>query len=272
MTTRIFLICLFTVFYSSQASADWVVVGVAYQCNKESNTFSLQGTMDTSSPEDPGTIPPLSGFTVLSKSSNTISCSIGKVHVVAKIDVVEPQDRGMCMGIGFVSLQFLTINGQKVFQNPVMFNSGCFNDPVLFDLKITSKGDIPIMTACRGKWDWGVGYKDHECEETPVTTVPTPSFDCGKSISTVEKLICSDGESSKLDIELNDAYKSALQNNKQADSIRRSQKQWIKERNNCQESGCVRRVYEERLRLLRTMVPVPETPNGAGANNASQSH
>jgi uncharacterized protein len=76
------------------------------------------------------------------------------------------------------------------------------------------------------------------------------SFDCGKAGTKVEHLICDNPEISKLDDELSVAYKTALQDDKQADSTRQAQKQWMKERNGCADVGCVKRAYEERLPLL----------------------
>ncbi len=76
------------------------------------------------------------------------------------------------------------------------------------------------------------------------------SFDCEKAATKVEKMICVDSELSKLDDELAATYRSALQNKKQADSIRQVQKQWVKNRNGCVDLACVKRAYEARLHGL----------------------
>ena len=76
------------------------------------------------------------------------------------------------------------------------------------------------------------------------------SFDCAKAGTKVEHLICDDPEISKLDDELGVAYKTALQDEKQADYIKYVQKQWMKDRNECADVGCVKRAYEERLTTL----------------------
>lgn len=81
-------------------------------------------------------------------------------------------------------------------------------------------------------------------------TVHAASFDCGKATTTVEKLICADAELSKLDEELAAAYKTALQGEKHTESIRQTQKQWMKERNSCADAVCVKRTYETRLQGL----------------------
>lgn len=73
------------------------------------------------------------------------------------------------------------------------------------------------------------------------------SFNCGNATTNVEKLICADAELSKLDDELAAAYKTALQDEDLAESNRQAQKQWLKERNGCADSLCVKSAYETRL-------------------------
>ena len=77
--------------------------------------------------------------------------------------------------------------------------------------------------------------------------VQAASFDCAKAGTKIEKLICSDAQLSKLDEELNAAYKTALQEKMKTDAIRQAQKQWMKERNACSDAACVKRAYEARL-------------------------
>lgn len=91
----------------------------------------------------------------------------------------------------------------------------------------------------------------------PLTTQGA-SFDCAKASTPTERLICDNPYISKLDSKLAIAYKSALNNKQQADSIRHAQKIWISERDFCtQLSGpnnnqalCVLKAYEERLKAL----------------------
>lgn len=79
------------------------------------------------------------------------------------------------------------------------------------------------------------------------------SFDCTKASTKVERIICDNPEISKLDEELNTAYKATLQDVKQVDSIKQAQKQWMKERNSCSDAACVKRAYEARLSSLSTI-------------------
>jgi len=83
------------------------------------------------------------------------------------------------------------------------------------------------------------------------------SFDCGKAGTKVEHIICDDPEISKLDDELSLAYKTALQDEKEADSTKQAQKQWMKERNGCVVAGCVKSAYEARLLSVRSKISFP---------------
>lgn len=80
--------------------------------------------------------------------------------------------------------------------------------------------------------------------------VQAASFDCAKAATNNEKLICSDSALSKLDADLNSAYKAAIQNHPQADSIKQKQKQWIKERNACSDTSCLKNQYIARIAQL----------------------
>lgn len=83
--------------------------------------------------------------------------------------------------------------------------------------------------------------------------VQAASFDCAKAGTKIEKLICSDAEISKLDEELNAAYKTAVQDKTKADVIKQVQKQWMKDRNSCADARCVKGAYETRLHSLASI-------------------
>jgi uncharacterized protein len=87
------------------------------------------------------------------------------------------------------------------------------------------------------------------------------SFDCAKAGTKVEHLICDSPELSKLDDELAVVYMSALQD-KRTNQIRQAQKQWVKERNGCEDTVCVRRTYESRLLFLRNADTQAKTVTG----------
>lgn len=80
------------------------------------------------------------------------------------------------------------------------------------------------------------------------------SFDCAKASTKVEHIICDNPEISKLDEELAQSYKAALQNQADAKRTKQAQRQWVKERDDCADVGCVKRAYEARLATLTKSV------------------
>lgn len=76
------------------------------------------------------------------------------------------------------------------------------------------------------------------------------SFDCKKATTKVEKLVCADAELSKLDEKLSAAYKTALQDQSQAEMIRQEQKSWLKRRNACVDIACLKSSYRIRIHVL----------------------
>ncbi len=79
------------------------------------------------------------------------------------------------------------------------------------------------------------------------------SFDCSKAATLVEKAICNDSKLSDLDDLLMQSYKKALANSTDPDVIKSQQKEWLKNvRNKCQDSDCIKRVYEERISSLNS--------------------
>lgn len=77
------------------------------------------------------------------------------------------------------------------------------------------------------------------------------SFDCAKASTNVERMICGNAELSKLDDELLAAYRTALQDETQADFTKHTQKLWMKLRNACSDVACVKDQYTARLTMLR---------------------
>ena len=94
-------------------------------------------------------------------------------------------------------------------------------------------------------------------------TAQAASFDCEKASTKVEHMICDDLEISKLDNELNSAYKAAVQDKQHANKVKQAQKQWMKERNGCADAACVKGAYEARLASLK----VTRTFSDTGAAN-----
>jgi uncharacterized protein YecT (DUF1311 family) len=80
----------------------------------------------------------------------------------------------------------------------------------------------------------------------------SPSFDCDKVTSNVNKLICSDKELSFLDVTLNETYDAALSNEDDPTSLRESQMEWLRSiLNDCSDKKCIRDAYQERIGALQ---------------------
>lgn len=77
------------------------------------------------------------------------------------------------------------------------------------------------------------------------------SFDCAKAQSNVEKMICGDEALSRLDEEIAAIYKVIVQSETKGASIKKTQKQWLKERNSCNDASCIKTAYESRLLALK---------------------
>lgn len=78
-----------------------------------------------------------------------------------------------------------------------------------------------------------------------------PSFDCTKASSGPERLICSDRDLAKLDIELNQAYLKSRDVSSSKSKLRFEQLEWIKtKRNACSDKACMEGVYRERISQL----------------------
>lgn len=86
-------------------------------------------------------------------------------------------------------------------------------------------------------------------DETKIVQVDGPSFDCGKSLSAIESIICNDKILSKLDRNLADAYAFDLYISDK-EIARASQLSWIKRRNECKSRECIEQVYIERHKEL----------------------
>lgn len=83
------------------------------------------------------------------------------------------------------------------------------------------------------------------------SAVYAAGFDCAKSGTIVEKLICSHPNLSKLDDELDQAYKQALEREDVRQQVIVSQRQWLKqERNLCRTAECLESAYAGRIREL----------------------
>ena len=115
----------------------------------------------------------------------------------------------------------------------------------------------------------------------PSATANSPSFDCRKATTTVEKLICTNPELSKLDLSLAEMYKEAVS---KAPSIRDDQSSWNVEKNKCTDTDCLKTAYEDRISQLVNFIVRHDraalrqdqasvnTSNGSGGRTTSRSN
>lgn len=83
-------------------------------------------------------------------------------------------------------------------------------------------------------------------------TINAASFNCDLASTTVEDIICSNTDISKLDEELSVAYKNALKRDKASSRIKNEQRAWNKTRNQCADIECIRNEYKNRISELNT--------------------
>lgn len=89
------------------------------------------------------------------------------------------------------------------------------------------------------------------------------SFDCGKAATRTEKQICADPVLSRLDEQLDDAYRTAQHRVASRPALRDAQRKWLATRRDaCEDSACLRKAYLDRIEALldeRTANPSTET-------------
>src|SRR5687767_9442608 len=86
-----------------------------------------------------------------------------------------------------------------------------------------------------------------------VSTQPTgaASFDCAKARTSTEKLVCSDATLSRLDEQLDDAYRSAQRRVELRTALRDEQRKWLSTRRDvCADATCLRAAYLARIEAL----------------------
>ena len=84
------------------------------------------------------------------------------------------------------------------------------------------------------------------------------SFNCGKSKTTVEKLICSNGTVSKLDQKMQSVYQNAYKDTADPVGLKLDQQQWLKLRDTCKDATCLVGVYRTRLDKLKALMTEPK--------------
>jgi uncharacterized protein len=94
----------------------------------------------------------------------------------------------------------------------------------------------------------------------PITGYAT-SFDCTKASTLVEKAVCAEKTLSDLDDLLSKTYKTASLNFPNAKTLETAQRAWLKKRNHCSDSACIKSSYEARINELNSLSPSGEANN-----------
>jgi uncharacterized protein len=124
------------------------------------------------------------------------------------------------------------------------------------------RGTSPIITALTSLYIFG--------SLALVLPLQAASFDCVKAASKIEKIICGNDELSRLDEDLNKIYKQALERSDDKQKETKEQRRWLKEaRNTCQDIGCLKTAYQERINRLGTIAG-QKLADGSDNGNAAR--
>ena len=83
-----------------------------------------------------------------------------------------------------------------------------------------------------------------------------PSFDCARARNEAERLICSDDELARRDVELARLYRRARDHAADEDVVITEQRDWIAlSRNVCTSKECLYRAYRHRAHELEDWIP-----------------
>lgn len=94
------------------------------------------------------------------------------------------------------------------------------------------------------------------------TQAPSPSFDCAKASSAVEKRICADADLARLDSALVAAYRQAMAQSGDSDALKAGQLNWLRQvRNQCAANDCLAEAYRQRIAELSQGSAAPALPS-----------
>lgn len=94
------------------------------------------------------------------------------------------------------------------------------------------------------------------------------SFDCRNAKTKMEKLICSDAETSQLDESLGAAYKKAYDRADNKLGVRQSQRAWLSsyQLTSCSDIACLKKEFSDRIQILDE-VSSPQEPTSKWTGN-----
>lgn len=99
-----------------------------------------------------------------------------------------------------------------------------------------------------------------------VSSVQAASFDCAKAQTEVERLICESPDLGKLDEKLAAIYENVIKSGNQAQSIKKSQGEWLRDRNECIEASCLKQAYSDRIFELSSPRQTQSDPCDGGGS------
>jgi hypothetical protein len=148
----------------ARARADWIDLGAAYKCDQGRRALIVKGTVDTSSPELPGTIRAEQDFIPIS-GKQLVECRFKGSRIKVAVNVFGPQAQGACLGGGTVIIGRVLANGVSVQEAPEAFNSACIS-PSMISLSVAILKTHVAVETCSGEWDWERGYFNVVCIQT----------------------------------------------------------------------------------------------------------
>ena len=83
-------------------------------------------------------------------------------------------------------------------------------------------------------------------------TAPRPSFDCRQARNRAERSICNDPALADLDVQMAGRYArmQSSADRRSAEALRDEQRAWLRRRNACETSACLRSMYEHRAATM----------------------
>jgi len=129
-------------------------------------------------------------------------------------------------------------------------------EPVTASVQSTSEKSNADLVPSTSPSQTMITSAEPTAKNQPVDAQPTnpftPSFDCSKASNGQERLICSDRELSKLDVDLSNAYASARQRASDPQALRSAQREWIKSvQKSCSDKECLTSAYKNRIAELQ---------------------
>ena len=240
--------------WTTAAFADWVVFGAATKCDP-GQELAIAGIVEASS--DDSSVAPPQDFRGLEDGEHELSCMIGNVLVSVTVRVVPPHARGMCMGTGFVSVEKFNIGGVPLSPPGARtFNWNCDpSEKPLMKISVSLRDSRLRVELCYADWGWDTRYETPKCHQENTERFRA-SFDCTKSTTAIEKLICKSEALSRLDHDLFATYQEAMRFQKSTAPLRKAQRQWLQqERGSCGDEPCLRKAYEKRIVQVRSLIP-----------------